>query len=272
MIVPSLSDPFVAGITPYLQKAFASIGVGFSIITRDPDDQRFDRLTSSFRKFFSGIILVGEAADDSTIRNLRTTDYPFILLEKMPKTLRLNTICTDYNSGARLVINHIMKLGYQNIVIAADRKSIKADRNSLDALEDILSHEVNINKPVVLEFDNHLTDNDIDFSLLEKFLRPPYRADVIIVMNASLIYPLMALMRKRKLRVPQDIAILCMEEGTGFDLMLSPVTCLRKPLPGMAIKVANMIWSEVKNSGKGKFKRQVNITPELVVRNSCGTI
>ena len=61
-----------------------------------------------------------------------------------------------------------------------------------------------------------------------------------------------------------------MEEGIGFDLMYSPVTCLRKPLPGMSVKVANMIWSEVKNSGKGKFKRQVNISPELVVRNSCG--
>jgi len=28
----------------------------------------------------------------------------------------------------------------------------------------------------------------------------------------------------------------------------------------------------VKNSGKGKFKRQVNISPELIVRNSCGTL
>src|SRR4030065_1303452 len=82
MIVPSLSDPFVTGITPYLQKAFASIGLGFSIITRDPDDQRFDRLTGAFRKFFSGMILLGEAADDSTIRNLRAVDYPFILLYK----------------------------------------------------------------------------------------------------------------------------------------------------------------------------------------------
>jgi DNA-binding LacI/PurR family transcriptional regulator len=54
--------------------------------------------------------------------------------------------------------------------------------------------------------------------------------------------------------------------------MFTPVTCLRKPLSGISIKVANMIWSEVKNSGKGKFKRQVNIPPELIVRNSCGTI
>ncbi len=272
MIVPSWGDPFIAGITPYLQKAFASIGVGFSIITRDPDDQRFDRLTGSFRKFFSGMILVGEAADDMTIRSLRTADYPFVLLEKLPRTLRLNTVCTDYSAGARLVASHIAKLGYQNIVIAANRKSIKADRDNLNEIENALSKIENFNKPVILELDNSFADNDLDFSQLEKFLRPPFRADIILAMHSFMIYPLMVLLRKRKLRVPQDIAIISMEEGTGFDLMYSPITCLRKPLPGMAIKVANMVWSEVKNSGKGKFKRQVNITPELVIRNSCGTL
>ena len=115
-------------------------------------------------------------------------------------------------------------------------------------------------------------DNEIDFIHFDKFLRPPYRTDIMIIMNASLVYPIMTLLRKKKMRIPQDIAVISMEEGTGFDLMYSPVTCLRKPLSGMSVKVANMIWSEVKNSGKGKFKRQVNISPELIIRNSCGTI
>jgi DNA-binding LacI/PurR family transcriptional regulator len=82
----------------------------------------------------------------------------------------------------------------------------------------------------------------------------------------------MTLLRKKKFRVPQDIALISMEEGTGFDLMFTPVTCLRKPLSGMYTKIASMIWSEVKNSGKGKFKRQINISPELIIRNSCGTL
>jgi DNA-binding LacI/PurR family transcriptional regulator len=73
MIVPSLHDPFVYEITPFLQKAFASIGVGFSIITKDPDDGRYNRLVGAFKKFYSGLILVGEAADDYTIRALRTS-------------------------------------------------------------------------------------------------------------------------------------------------------------------------------------------------------
>lgn len=270
MIVPSLNDPFVNQITPYLQKAFSSIGVGFSIVTRDPDDQRYDRLVGAFKKFYTGLILLGDAADESTIRALRTTNYPFVLLEKPVKTGRLNTVITDTVAGSHLIVNHIDKLGYKNIIIVADRKCFRADKTAIHEVIDALAQKPGINRPVVVEVDKPVDGDEIDYRQFEQFLRPPYRADIMIIMNAGLVYPIMSLLRKKKLRVPQDIAVISMEEGAGFDLMFSPVTCLRKPLAGMSIKVANMIWSEVKNSGKGKFKRQVNISPELIIRNSCG--
>jgi LacI family transcriptional regulator len=272
MVVSSLNDPFVIQITPFLQKAFSSIGVGFSIVTKDPDDQRYDRLVGAFKKFYSGLILLGDAADDNTIRSLRTSDYPFVLLEKSVKTLRLNTVCSDTIAGAQSVADHIDKLGYKNILIIADRKSSHNDNDAIQDIFNALSKKTDMNKPVLVELDKPIAGDEIDFVRFEKFLRPPYRAHVMIIMNANLVYPIMAMLRKKKLRVPLDIAVISMEEGIGFDLMFSPVTCLRKPLSGMSTKVANMIWSEVRNSGRGKFKRQVNISPELIVRSSCGTI
>ena len=272
MIVPSLDDPFVNQITPFLQKAFSSIGVGFSIVTKDPDDQRYDRMVGAFKKFYSGLILVGEAADEHTLRSLNSTDYPFVLLEKNVKSLRSNNVCTDTSAGAVLVANHIVKLGYKNIIIVADRSKISEDRHLIEEINDALTQKAGMNKPLTIEIEARAGNDEIDFSQLEKFLRPPYRADILIILHSYMVYPVMAFFRKRKLRVPQDIALISMEEGPGFDLMFSPITCLRKPFPGIAIKVANMIWSEVKNSGKGKYKRQVNLVPELVIRNSCGTL
>lgn len=270
MIVSSLEDPFVTQITPFLNKAFAGIGVGFSIMTRDPNDQRYDRLVTSFRKFFSGMILVGDVADENTVRALKARDYPFILLEKSVKSLRLNVVGTDNAAGAMLVANHILKLGYKNVLIVSDSKTPASDDAFLD-LTGAITEKLG-SKPSAVLFDKPMDDFNDSFDQLEKFLRPPYRIDVMIVMSAVLVYPLMGLLRKKNLRVPQDIAIISMEEGIAFDLLSSPVTCLRKPLPNMALKVANIIWTEVKNSGKGKFKRQVNIAPELIVRNSCGSL
>lgn len=272
MIVPSLHDPFIYEITPFLQKAFSSIGVGFSIMTKDPDDGRYNRLVGSLKKFYSGLILVGEAADDYTIRSLRAMDYPFVLLEKSIKNLRLNTVCSDTAEGSKRIVDHIEKMGYKNILIATDKDSAIKDKPVIELLKTAIDKKAGMNKPAIVELDLQMTGREIDPDQIDKFLRPPYRAEIIIVLRAELVYQVMTFLRKKKLRVPQDIAMVSMEEGIGFDLMFSPVTCLRKPLTGMALKVANMIWSEVKNSGKTKYKRQVNIAPELVIRNSCGTI
>jgi len=271
MIVPSLHDPFIYEIAPFLQKAFTSIGVGFSIMTKDPDDGRYNRLVGSFRKFYSGLILVGDAADDYTIRSLRATDYPFVLLEKSVRVLRLNTVCTDLAEGSQRVVDHIGKLGYKNILIAADKDSVNKDKPVIELLKSAIDRQEGISKPVIVEFEQ-TAGNEIDPAQIEKYLRPPHRAEIIIVLHSMMVYQVMSLLRKKKMRVPQDIALISMEEGIGFDLMFSPVTCLRKPLTGIALKVANMIWTEVRNSGKSKYKRQVNIAPELIIRNSCGTI
>jgi DNA-binding LacI/PurR family transcriptional regulator len=272
MIVPSLHDPFIYEITPYLQKAFSSIGIGFSIITKDPDDQRYNRLIVAFRKFYSGLILVGEAADEYTIRTLRSADYPFILLEKTVDKLRLNTVATDTVAGSTMLSNHIKKLGYKNVLIVTDQKTVNSDLPLIQELKTSLLSKDGINEPVMIEIRTPLHGEDLDFTVMEKFLRPPFSSEIMVIVHADHVYPIMSALQKRKIRVPQDIALISMEEGIGFDLMHSPVTSLKKPLAGLALKVANMIWAEVKNAGKGKYKRQVNLAPEMIVRSSCGTL
>lgn len=272
MIVPSAQDPFIYEITPYLQKAFTSIGIGFSLITKDPDDQRFSRMISAFKKFYSGLIIVGDAADEYTIRTLRSTDYPFVLLEKNVARLRLNTVSTDSLAGTSLVAGHIGKLGYKNMLIISDPRTRHSDEPLILELIQSLSSIKDVNKPEIIEVRTPAPGDELDFAAIEKFLRPPFSVQIMILAHANMVYPVMSALQNRKIRVPQDIAIISMEEGIGFDLLHCPVTSLKKPFSGLALKAANMIWSEVKNAGKGKYKRQVNLAPELIIRNSCGTL
>jgi DNA-binding LacI/PurR family transcriptional regulator len=272
MVVPSVCDYFIAGITPYLEKAFSGIGMGFSLITKDPDDQRFDRMIGAFRKFYSGLILVDSAADDQTIRTLRSADYPFMLLENDIMQGRINSVNTDIAAGAALIGKHIQKLGYKNILVVCDKLLNKSNAHPSAVIEDALSQIHSVMKPVVIELESSGADDEFNFIQFETFLRPPFRAEVIVVINSHLVYPVLRLLRKKKMRVPQDVALIAAEEGEGFDLISPSVTCLRKPIPAMAVKVANMVWSEIRNSGKSKFKRQVNTVPELVIRNSCGAL
>lgn len=269
MIVTSINDPFIFSISPWLQKAFAQIGVGFSVVTKDPDDLRFNRMIAAFRKFYSGLILVGSAADEYTVRTLRSMDFPFVVLEKNIKNLHLNTVTSDINAGTEMVADHIYKLGYKNVLIITGDTEEHLESSIVGELNSAFGKKEGIKVQPVVKLTRGEVEEKQDFSVLEKYLRPPYRADVLIVINADHVYKVMAVLQKNRVRIPQDVALVSMEEGVGFDLTYSPVTCLRKPVETMATKAANMLWSEVKNSGKGKYKRQISLNPELIIRNSC---
>lgn len=271
MIVPSMNDPFIYEITPYLQKAFASIGLGFSVFTKDPDDERFSRLTGSLRKFFSGMILVGEAADDNTVRTLSREDYPIVLVEKNIKRLRLNTVCSDTLAGAGIITEHLASLGYKSILIVGRESSYDTDKELIEELKNIMKKNTSFTDVQFINVHTPRSAEKFEFQQVEQFLRPPYRCDAIVVVNSELLFPLFSTLRAKNFRIPQDVALVSMEDGIGFDLLTTPITRLRRPLSGMALKVANILWSEIKNNGKSKYKRQVSLPPELVIKSSCGS-
>jgi len=271
MVVPSMNDPFIYEITPFLQKAFASIGLGFSVFTRDPDDMRFTRLTASLKKFFSGMILMGSAADDTVVRALNRDSYPLVLLEKNVKRMRLNTVCTDRVAGAGIMTAHLMSLGLRNLLIISGEDTASYDKEMLEELKNATKKSKGFDSVHFAVGVLPKAGEKFDFAQIENFLRPPHRSDAIIVINSPLVFPLYLALQEKNIRIPQDVALVSMEDGIGFDLLTTPVTRLRRPLSAMSLKVANIVWSEVKNQGKSKYKRQVNMVPELVVRSSCGS-
>jgi len=271
MIVPSMNDPFIYEITPYLQKAFSSIGLGFSVFTRDPDDMRFNRLTTSLKKFFSGMILVGNAGEDSVVRALSRDSYPIVLLEKRMRRMRVNTVCTDRIAGAALMTQHLTSLGLRNLLIVSGEDTASYDKEMLDELKAATKKSKNYDSVHFTVANLPRAGEKFDFASIENFLRPPHRSDAIMVINSPLVFPLYQALQEKNIRIPQDVALVSMEDGIGFDLIGTPVTRLRRPLAAMSLKVANIVWSEVKNQGKSKYKRQVNMSPELVIRSSCGS-
>ncbi|MCA1755853.1 MAG: LacI family transcriptional regulator [Bacteroidales bacterium] len=271
MIVPSLTDPFVVDLIPYVHKALASIGIGFSVMTKDPFDRRFSRFVTGFRKLFSGMILVSEAADEATVRTLRAGDYPFIIMETELHNMRLNTVKSDMESGMRMMAEHIAGLGYTRISIIGREQPVESVRENIRLIREQLDALI----PDVSIFDATVARipgvNIIDTARLSEFMRPPYSTQLFVISEASLVYTVVDYFNRKGVRVPHDIAIVSLEDGAGFDLFSTSVTRIRKQVPELASKASRMIWTEIKNSGKGKFKRAVSIQPELIIGKSCGT-
>lgn len=271
-VAPSISDPFVIDIEPYLSKAMASIGVGITTIITDPYDRRLEKVISGLRKIYSGLILTGDIADENIVRLLRQSGYPFVVLEKSVKDLRTNMISTDCEAGIEMMCDHISRLGYKSITLVYSGKASTNVKEHVSCFirtiaklcPDAAIHEALLNPSLGTNYDC--------MEELGSYLRPPISTRLLVIAEANLVYPVMRALSASRVRVPADVALVSLEEGKGFDVMNSSVTRLRKRLPDIASKTARMVWTEVKNSGNSKFRRSVKVAPELVLGNSCGTL
>ena len=165
---------------------------------------------------------------------------------------------------------HLAGLGYKNLLIVSGEGSVDSDKEVLDELKNATKKSKGFADVQFTVARIPKGTESMDMEQIEPFLRPPHRTDAIIAVSPELIFPLFNALKDNNIRVPNDIALVSMEDGIGFDLLTTPITRLRRPLSGMSLKTANIIWSEIKNQGKSKYKRQVNLTPELVIRSSSG--
>jgi len=271
MIVPNLNNHFIFEIGHLLNKAFSSIGLTFTIISKNENEQRFSSVISDLKKMFKGLILFGDAADDMTVRSLKESNYPFVVLEKKLVRHRINEIYSDSEEACRLVALHILRLGYKSV-------SIIEQKNCTNCIIDTKLLVNTINKIVPgLKTSIHLLagNNNLDVTdanEIVRALRPPEASQIFIVKHSEFVYPLLTFLKTKNIRIPGDIALIAMDAGVGFDLMDPPVTRINRKYNQLALKTSQMLWSEVKNNGRSKYKRSVKISPELIVEKSCGAV
>ena len=271
MIVPDLNRQFLFEISSSLNKSFAGIGLTFSIISRNENQQRFISIIKDLKKMYIGLILFDDAADDILIRKLKEAHYPFIVLEKKITKHRINEIHSDYEVACKLVGAHISTLGYNNITIIEQRNCTSCMLQT-GLLVEIIKHSNPTIKIEKCSIETGLLLNDEDKNEVIKALRPPESTQLLVVKHSELVYPLLAFFKAKNIRVPHDIAIISMDNGIGLGLMDPPVTRVNRKYSSLAIKASQMLWSEIKNNGRGKYKRSVKVSPELIIERSCGSV
>jgi len=271
MIVPDLQSHFLFEIGPLLNQAFSSIGLTFSIISKNQNEQRFETIIKDLKKMFSGLILYGDAAEDMIVRTLKKTHYPFVVLEKKLARHRLNEVNSDYLEACRLVAMHILRLGYKNISVIENKKCINCMVETSTLITSIqhIIPDINISRHAL---GSNLILDVTDTGEVVKALRPPEASQLFVVKHSELVYPLLSFFKKKNIRVPSDIALIAMDSGIGFSLLDPPVTRINRKYSSLALKTSQMLWSEIKNNGRSKYKRSVKISPELIIEKSCGAV
>jgi DNA-binding LacI/PurR family transcriptional regulator len=213
-----------------------------------------------------GLVLSGPRSDDQELLRIHLEGAPLVLMGHLPGT-GISFVDVENVRSATLAVQHLVNLGHRRIAIitnAPPAYTASADRlkgyqaalaGAGIAYDDSLVRAGNFTPQSGIAAMNDLLD------------LAPLPTAVFVASDTVALGALQAI-RRRGLRVPQDIAVVGFDDIPFAEFVDPPLTTIRLPAHGLGWAAGDLLISLINNDQIRS--RQVLLETELVIRDSCG--
>jgi LacI family transcriptional regulator len=211
----------------------------------------------------SGVILSTTNPAGPEIAELSDSGVPLVAFDRTVDDVRADAVVSDNVAGARLATEHLLGAGHERVGFVGGPTETETGANRLRGYE-IAMHEVGA-EPRWADGRYRIGGGE---RAVEELLRGERPTALVVANNLMTIGALRAL-RSRGLRVPQDVALVAIDDPFWAELMDPPLTTLAQPVRRMAESAVELLFERI-NAHRDEA-RKVVFDFDLRVRGSCGT-
>ncbi|RPI03645.1 MAG: LacI family transcriptional regulator [Ignavibacteriae bacterium] len=267
---PYFGSSFQIAILDHFKKLLNPENLSFRSSTGELDKQ-----TDSLKKILGEnkptvLIAISMSPSPEIVTMYKTNHVPIILLDEEARGT--STIATDNHKGGLIAAEHLISKGKKKIAIVNGRAQAEGKwsgnycaRLRLEGFKEALRHNgLSIPPGCSLEVPNYSREDGI--GAMPKLLDAG--ADAVFCAAAdNTALGLLSVAKERKIRVPEDMAIIGFDDLPVAQLSTPGLTTIRQPMKEMveaAFKMATTQQEEIlKNPKKILFE------PKLVIRQSA---
>lgn len=273
LVVPTFINMFNSAVAQGIEQEARKQRYSLFLACTDTDPERELEVIQSFMgRQVDGIIVASGRVGDAYAQISSETGVPIVLINVNAPNTKIHAVYHDDYAGACSVVNYLIKQGRSRIAYlgAANEGRSHADRRKawIDTMREAhLEAEVEVDAG----------DGDIDGGVLgcQKLLAAASRRwntypDAICCFNDMTAIGAMSVLRRRKLRIPDSVAI------TGFDdielaaVTDPPMTTVRQPLLDMGYKAMTTLVRLMDPNSSTPADPVITYMPgELIVRESA---
>lgn len=245
-------------------------------IPRDEDETRFcaERISHPST---DGMILFPWMNIRALVRLATNLRKPFVLLNvKHDYALAHNAILADEAEGARLLTRYLLDQGHRAIAYVTTEHH-KAQHNPDLVLTDRFAGYHRALEEAGVPFDPGLVTRwrgpqaDADVTAIEDLVRDEARRPTaLFVANDLVAEKVLAMLRRRGLRVPEDISVVGYDDAPCSARTAPPLTTVRKPRYEMGVAAGELLLKMLRE-GFSLGATEV-LKTEPVIRESAGPI
>jgi LacI family transcriptional regulator len=264
VVVSDVENPHFTQMVRKVEDAAYRKGLRGLLCNTDEDgDKQRSYLEVLAAERVSGVILSTTDPAGPEIADLCGSGVPLVAFDRTVDDARADAVISGNVAGARLATEHLLGAGHKHVGFVGGPTNTEMGADRLRGYRKAM-REASV--------EPRWTDGryriDGGERATEELLRDDCPTALVVANNLMTIGVLRAL-RRRRLRVPRDVALVAIDDPFWAELMDPPLTTLAQPVRRMADSAVEFLFERISNCRTKA--RKVVFDFDLWVRGSCGT-
>ncbi|MCB0188980.1 MAG: LacI family DNA-binding transcriptional regulator [Caldilineaceae bacterium] len=266
ILAEDLLSPFTPPIIRGIQDFLKTIDYLALIVNTDsaPEVEQ-NAISTLLSRSVEGILFV-ELDHLAGTEELIRSEKPFVFVHRLFGASITNSVVPDDELGTRLALEHLLRLGHQQIAHIAGPLGWHSARRRLEGYRDLLTeHGFALDNRLIVEGDWTYQGG---MRAAEQILAATPRPTAIYVANDTMAFGAIHAIQQQGLRVPDDIAIVSYDNSEFSRILHPTLTTVSLPAYEMGLHAAELLWRKLQ--GEAVDEQEVKICGRLYIRESCG--
>jgi len=217
--------------------------------------------------YLDGVVVASASLNDPLIPNLLRDGIPFVSVGRHPDE-RVNYVDVDNVGGARMAVEHLIRLGHQRIATITGPLDMVAGQDRLNGYRQALqARGIPVEEELIAEGD--FTESG-GMAAMQRLL--PASPSAVFVASDTMAIGALKALRQAGRPVPQDIALVSFDDIPIASAIDPPLTTVRQPIERLGSMAIEVLLSVIEGpSEEGALVHRIVLPTELVIRASCGS-
>lgn len=210
-----------------------------------------------------------ETNDMSHFKELHDRGMPIVFFDRITEEIDTHMVMLDNFKASYDATEHLIHNGYKRIAAIANSEFLSITTDRLSGYKEALAAN---GIPVEPGFIKHCFYGGIDISEVEdavnKLLTLKEKPDAILCTSDKLTIGCLGTLVRRKLRIPEDIAMIGFSNTQVGELLAPPLSVVRQPATDMGRDATELLLQLVESKRPVKNFEKRLLSPEMIIRGS----
>lgn len=254
-------------IVPPIERAMSSAGYTLiTVETRDEVEQELKVVKALQQRRVDGIFLAPTVSDQNpTIRYLLQLGVPTVLVDRCT-SYEFDRVGTENTNAIARLVTHLAELGHERIGMISGHPAVLTTRERVKGYVAGLQRLGLPHDPAIVKCGNSNAD-DAEIAVY-RLLASRDRPTALVVGNNHMTIGALRALERRKIRIPDDTALVSFDDLELADLMSPRLTTMAQPIEKIGQEAARLMLTRLANPTQGA--REVRLSPKFMDRESCG--